>query len=53
MSVKLVTWLLEKWRVCNKGVPLLKSLDTKVRNSVCSGDRYMFLTTESVSNLKN
>ena len=39
--------------MCNKGVPLLKSLDTKVRSSMCSGDRYMFLKTESVSSLRN
>ena len=39
--------------MCNKGVLSLKSLDTKVRSSMCSGDRYMFLKTESVSNLRN
>ena len=39
--------------MCNKGALLLKSLDTKVRSSMCSGDRYMFLKTESVSNLRN
>ena len=39
--------------MCNKVVPLLKSLDTKERSSMCSGDRYMFLKTESVSNLRN